>query len=185
MGYNYRMMRMSLGILAVLMASVVLVMLVPLVAVADSSTDCGRFYLKKDRKSGASTCVNGSAGSSTGVGAEIQTRLKFVNAAVEKARKLLKRNEITPHDEERIRGLLDQAKQRAEEIKVRIRSLTGDQKSFVLRRVADERRLIDEQSRITDELVREQKTRTQGLFSAQRGRTQGLRQKQRQRSRGN
>ncbi len=111
--YNYRMMRMSLGIPTLLLAAM---LLAPSVAVADSSADCGRFYLKKDPKSGASTCVNGKARRSTGVGAEVRARLKFVDAAVEQARKLLSRNEITPHDEERIRGLLDQAKQRSEEI---------------------------------------------------------------------
>lgn len=174
------MMRMSLGIPVLLLA---LVTLAPPAAVADSSADCGRFYLKKDSKTGESKCVSGKVRNDSGVGAEVQARLKFVDAAIEKAKQLLSRNEITPGDEERIRGLLDQAKQRAEEIKVRIRALAGDQKSFVLRLIADERTRIEAQRRATEELVREQKTRTLGLLSEQRGRTQGLLREQQERSR--
>lgn len=167
----------TLTALCVLMAAA-LFAAVP--ARADTTADCGRFYLKVDKDSGYATCVGGRR-STAGNSQEIQSLARDLGAKVRRLRKvldsaeaLLRTREVNEAAERRIQKLLSDAQQRTRDVKQASLALQQAQRSRQQELETQQRQISDAQFQTARELEQKQAALTQELMSDVRARTQSL-----------
>ncbi len=142
-------------------------------AVADTTQDCGRFYLKFNKKTDEMECVNVYTGK-TKVKARIRARLREVDLALREADRILGQDRVTDEDRERVNDLLASASAAVEDIRQRSQQLSQQQQSFRRRIINEEIQRIRQTQQLARQIVRQQRAAVRQLRAEQRARRNQL-----------
>lgn len=137
---------------------------------ADTTADCGRFYLKLNKKTNQMECVNKSRrGGNRGVTARgIQLQQRAVGQILQQVTAINQQQDLTEEDRRRVKSLLTDARQRVREIQqqtaelrqeqlARTRALSSEQDRRA-RQVADVARALEQQQQnLTRQLITQQR----------------------------
>jgi hypothetical protein len=134
---------------------------------ADTTADCGRFFLKVDPKSGRKTCANKQK-PRTGSTRRIRRAQIGVQNALRQVDTIVRQDELTQEQTRRVELLLSSIRQRLDEIrnltsqlqqeqKTRDQALANDQKQRVLAQKELSRRLRQQQQDLTRQLISRQR----------------------------
>ena len=119
-----------------LIAGLVLIAGLPVgmpVALADTTAECGRFFLKRDPGTGRTECVNKKKGGSRSNAVRaIRRQQRAVQGLVNRAQKLLSGVDVSDEQRRRARELITEARQRFEQLMRRTSELRQEQESFSL-----------------------------------------------------
>ncbi len=162
-------------------AAVLLLGLAPAApARADTTADCGRFYLKYNAETGQMECVGGkrkraSGRSTASLARDLGRDVRRLQAVVGQAEQLLGPGEdLTQDVERRIQELLTEARQRTREIQRKSRELVQEQRTRQQALASEQRQILQVQAQLARELDQKQRALTQQLIAEQRSRTQEL-----------
>lgn len=142
----------------------------PDVLYAQTTADCGRFFLKKNEQTGLMECVNKRSTRSRNriTAAGIQRRQQAVGRLLNQAQNLSQQQNLTDEDRRRIRELLSEADQRVKEIRQQTRQLLQDQETRTKALASEQTRRRRRQAEAARALEQQQKTLTLQLIAQQR-----------------
>lgn len=139
-------------------------------ALAQTTADCGRFFLKKNKKTGQMECVNKkSTRSRSGVtAAGIQRRQRAVGQLLNRAATISQQQDLTEEDRRRVKELLTEANQRVKDIQRQTAQLRQDQLTRSKALASEQTRRSRQQANAARALELQQKTLTLQLRAQQR-----------------
>jgi len=148
-------------------AAVIYFVMVPVKVMADTTTDCGRFYLKTNPKTGMKECVN-KKGPRGNTAQQIRRSQRAVSRLLKQAESLIRQEKLSQDQKQRVQRILSEARQRVAELQRQTAALRQEQASRdqALATAQSQRtRAQQEQSR---RLEQQQKDLTRQLVSQQR-----------------
>lgn len=139
-------------------------------AVADTSADCGRFFLKLNKKTGLMECVNKlKSGRNTGISARgIQLQQRAVTQILRQVTAISQQQDLTEEDRRRVKSLLSDAKQRVKEIQQQTAELHQEQLTRSRALSSEQDRRTRQQAEIARALEQQQINLTNQLLTQQR-----------------
>lgn len=147
---------------------------------ADTSADCGRFFLKYDPDTKQMKCVGGrralpkGSANTDSQARALQSSLQQLQSVVGQAEVLLRGNKLTQEVEARVQALLSEARQRSREVQQQSKALEQEIRSRTQEVAAEQRQLSQSQVQLARQLEQKQAALTTQLLSEQRARTQEL-----------
>lgn len=147
---------------------------------ADTTADCGRFFLKYNEQTRQMECVGGKRARPTttlqnrSLGRELQSSLQRLQGVVGQAESLLRGEALTQEVERRVQALLQEARQRTREVLQKSRELEQEQRSRTQEVSAQQRQVTQAQVQLARQLEQKQEALTTQLQAEQRSRTQEL-----------
>ena len=149
-------------------------------AAGDTTANCGRFFLKTNPKTGVKECANKPRRRSV-TAQGIRRAQGRVQRVLRQADSILRRNQITQEDRQRVRELLTEVRQRVRDIQrqtvqlrqeqqTRDQALQSAQSQRNRSQQEQARRLEQQQRDLTRQLISQQ---NQLVRSLQRGNTRG------------
>ena len=147
---------------------------------ADTTADCGRFYLKWDEKAGEMKCVGGKVTRRvTGQGLrslayDVQDTLRTVQKVLTGAEAILRTRELKQETEQRVRALIQESQQRTRELERLSKEIVQAVKSRTQELATSQKQLAQAQMQLANELEQKQRQLTQALFAEQRSRGKEL-----------
>ena len=152
----------------------------PRAAPADTLADCGRFFLKFNAETKQMACVGGKrkrqqrGASASSIAQDLQRSLRSLQGIVNQAEQLLKGEDLTQAVEQRVRALLNEARDRTREVQQKGRELAQAQRTRTQELASEQRQVTQAQVQLARELEQRQQALTQQLLAEQRSRTQEL-----------
>ncbi|NQW02305.1 MAG: hypothetical protein HQ483_21555 [Rhodospirillales bacterium] len=142
----------------------------PGVSQAQTTADCGRFFLKLNKKTNQLECVNKTSSRRRGniTAAGIQRRQQAISRILNQAATISQQQDLTEEDRRRVKELLTEANQRVREIQRQTTQLRQEQQARSRALASEQGRLARQQADIANTLEQQQKTLTQQLLSQQR-----------------
>ena len=139
-------------------------------ASAQTTADCGRFFLKKNKKTGQMECVNKkSTRSRSRISASgIQQRQRAVGQILNQAARISQQQDLTDEDRRRVKELLSEANQRVKEIQRQTDQLRQEQQTRSKALASEQNRRLRQQVEASRALELQQKTLTLQLIAQQR-----------------
>lgn len=147
----------------------VAVLSVPSVRGANTTADCGRFYLKYSKKRGQMECVNKFTGK-TKIKARIRARVREVDLALKEVDRILGQDRVTDADRDRVLDLLTKSQAKIAEIRQRSQQLNQQQQTFQRQLLSQELQRIRQQAAQARRFFRTQRARSRRLLGEQRAR---------------
>tara|TARA_R110000787_G_scaffold19874_17_gene59219 strand:+ start:5514 stop:6050 length:537 start_codon:yes stop_codon:yes gene_type:complete len=147
---------------------------------ADTTADCGRFYLKYNEQTKRMECVGKGRSSGTAANAlqslarQLDRQVRQLQQALDGAEAILAGRELRQDAEQRVGQLLNEAENRTREIRQTSREISQAQRSRTNELAAEQRQVVQAQSQLARELDQKQRALTQQLVAEQRARTQTL-----------
>ncbi len=147
---------------------------------ADTTADCGRFYLKYNEQTKRMECVGKGRSSGTDANAlqslarQLDRQVRQLQQALDGAEAILAGRELRQDAEQRVSQLLNEAENRTREIRQTSREIAQAQRSRTNELAAEQRQVVQAQSQLARELDQKQRALTQQLIAEQRARTQTL-----------
>jgi len=146
---------------------------------ADTTADCGRFFLKYNPKTGTKECVNKRRDRRV-TQSEIDRRTRAVRRLLRSAGVILGRNQVSEEDRRRAREILSEVRQRLREIQRKSAELRRQQQQRTQALKSEQDQRLREQQELSRRLEQEQRELTRQLIAQQRQQTRNLiRQNQR------
>lgn len=145
---------------------------------ADTTADCGWFFLKYNEQTGQMECVGGKRSRATttlqnrSLGRDLQASLQRLQGVVGQAENLLRGEDLTQEVERRVQALLQEARQRTREVLQKSRELEQEQRSRTQEVSAQQRQVTQAQIQLARQLEQKQEALTTQLQAEQRSRTQ-------------
>lgn len=166
-------------------------------AAADTTADCGRFYLKYDPATKALKCVNGKRNTGntgdkiTSLARDLQNAVKKLQKALDGAEAVIrtrqqKQKELDGADaeqrtrqqdqevEQRVREVINETAQRTRDVQQTARELAQAQRSLSQELASEQRQTVMAQVQLARELEQKQLALTQELIAQTRSRTQSI-----------
>lgn len=145
------------------------------VSYADTTADCGRFYLKLNKKTNRMECVNKSKrGGNRGASARgIRLQQRAVGQILRQAATITQRQDLTEEDRRRVKTLLTDARQRVKEIQQQTAELKQEQRTRSRALSSRQDRRTRQQADVARALEQQQQNLTRQLLSQQRQFTKG------------
>jgi len=147
---------------------------------ADTTADCGRFYLKYNEQTQRMECVGKGRGRGSAANAlqslarQLNRQVRQLQQALDGAEAILAGRELRQDSEQRARQLLNDAENRTREIRQTSREIAQAQRSRTNELAAEQRQVLQAQAQLARELDQKQRALTQQLLAEQRARTQTL-----------
>lgn len=136
---------------------------------ADTTADCGRFFLKTNKTTGEKECVNKFRGKKKAKEG-IRARVREVDRALAEVDRILGQESVTTTDRDRIQKLLELSRAKIEEIRQRSRQLSQQQQAFRRQLLSQELQRVRAQEQQAQQFFRSQQSRSQRLLGEQRSR---------------
>lgn len=141
---------------------------------ADTTADCGRFYLKYDEKTKEMKCVNGrravavTSQSLKVVARQVAQTVSTLQKVLDGAEAILRTRELKQEVEQRVRQLINEVRQRTRELQQQSEKIAQAQRSRTQNLDSQQRQLLQTQVQLSRELEQTQLSLSQQLLSAQR-----------------
>ncbi len=137
---------------------------------ADTTADCGRFFLKLNKKTNRMECVNkkrrGGSGGVTARGIQLQQRA--VGRILRQVAAISQQQDLTEEDRRRVKSLLNEARQRVREIQQQTAELRQEQLARTRSLASDQDRRARQQADVARSLQQQQENLTRQLLTQQR-----------------
>ena len=146
----------------------------PVSAHADTTADCGRFYLKYDEKTKEMKCVNGRRAAAVTsqslkvVARQVAQTVRTLQKVVDGAESILRTQELKQEVEQRVRQLINEVRQRTRELQQQNEKIAQAQQSRTQNLDSQQRQLLQTQMQLSRELQQTQLSLSQQLLSTQR-----------------
>lgn len=147
---------------------------------ADTTADCGRFYLKWDEQAGQMKCVGGKVERKvTGqalrtLARDVARTIQSVQRVLTGAEAILRTRQLSQEVEQRTRALITESQQRTRELQRISDQLIQAIQSRTQELASQQRQTVQAQVQLAQELEQKQRSLSQALFADQRARTQEL-----------
>ncbi len=147
---------------------------------ADTTADCGRFYLKYNPETKRMECVGkgrsrgSDANTLQSLARQLTRQIRQLQQALDGAEAILAGRELRQDAEQRARELLNEAENRTRDIRQTSREIAQAQRQRTNELAAAQRQAVQAQAQFARELDQKQRALTQQLFAEQRARTQEL-----------
>lgn len=148
---------------------------------ADTTADCGRFFLKYNPDTKKTECVGGSRRNLNPeqqiqqLSRQLSQTVRLLQRALDGAEAILRSRQLNQETERRVRDLLTEAQQRTREAQRHGRALVQAQRSRRQELQSQQRQLTQSQIQLAQQLEQRQRSLTQQLLAEQRSRSQDIR----------
>lgn len=139
----------------------------PPYVLADTTADCGRFFLKTDPKTGLKTCANKSKNRRTNA-RQIRRAQIGVRNALNQVDALVGQDDLTQEQERRVKQLLSNIRQRLNEIRNLTKQLQQEQKTRDQALANAQKQQVSAQQELSRRLRQQQEDLTRQLITQQR-----------------
>ena len=134
---------------------------------ADTTADCGRFYLKRNPKTNRMECVNKKKSAGVSVGG-IRRQQAVVKRILLQAGAIAEQKDLTDDERRRVKALLTEANQRVRDIQQQTAELRQEQKTRMQSLSSEQDRRSRQQNEAARALEQQQQELTRQLITQQR-----------------
>ena len=148
---------------------------------ADTTADCGRFFLKYNPETKKQECVGGRQRNLNPeqqiqqLTRQLVQTVRLLQRALDGAEAILRTRQLNQETERRVRDLLTEAEQRTREAQRHGRAIVQAQRTRRQELQTQQRQLTQNQIQLAQELEQRQRSLTQQLLAEQRSRSQDIR----------